>query len=57
MAMYKALILGTGYPPEGVPDTPENRATWDEMAAEMEAAPPGTIWEIPWDWADMPDDE
>jgi hypothetical protein len=54
--MYRALLAGVPYPPPGVPDTPENRAEWERMAAWLDSLEPGAIADIPFDWADMPDD-
>jgi len=54
--MYRALLAGDPYPPAGVPDTEENRAAWDRMAAWLDQQDPGTIAEIPSDWTAMPED-
>ena len=54
--MYRAILAGEDYPPAGVADTPENRATWDRIVAELEAMPAGVIPQVPWDWSDMPDE-
>lgn len=55
-AMLKAILAGEDYPPEGIPDTPHNQEVWERMKREIENLPPGTIVDIPADWAQMPDD-
>lgn len=51
-AMLKAILAGKDYPPDGVPDTPHNRQVWERMKHEIENLPPGTIVDIPFDWAE-----
>jgi hypothetical protein len=55
MEMYKALLAGVPYPPPGVEDTPENKATWQRLAQELEDMPAGQTPEIPAEWVDIPD--
>lgn len=54
--ILKAIMLGDDYPPEGIADTPENREIWEKIKREIKNLPPGTVVDIPFDWADMPDD-
>lgn len=56
ITILKAIMMGKDYPPEGVADTPENREIWEKPKREIENLPPGTIVDIPADWAQMPDD-
>ncbi len=50
IAMLRALLAGARYPPPGVEDTPENRATWDALVADLDAmAARGVIPDIPAD--------
>ncbi len=37
MRMYRAMPAGEQWPPDGIPDTPDNRAMWDKLAAEITA--------------------
>ena len=39
MEMYKALLAGVPYPPPGVQDTPESKATWQRLAQELDDMP------------------
>ena len=48
---------GRGLPAEGVPDTPHNQEVRERMKREIENLPPGTIVDIPADWAQMPEAE
>jgi hypothetical protein len=54
-AMLKAILAGKDYPPEGVPNTAHNREMWERMKREIEDLPPGTVVDIPSDWAEWPD--
>ena len=49
-----AAALGAGFPP-GVPDTPENRALFEQIKADIAAMPDGTVADVPWDYADGDD--
>ena len=51
-AILKVIMRGDDYPPEGVADTPDNRRIWDEAKREIENVPPGSVVDIPFDWAD-----
>lgn len=55
--MLKAHLAGGTYPPPGVPDTPRNRALWDQIGRDIANMPPGVIPDIPSDWTELPDDE
>lgn len=52
--ILQAIMAGQEYPPEGVPDTPANRALWAETARAVDELPPGVTPEIPPDWAVLP---
>ena len=45
-----AAALGGEFPP-AVPDTPANRALWEEISGQVAAMPPGTVVDVPPDWA------
>lgn len=49
--MLRAAIAGKSFEDAGVPDTPDNRRDYADIAREIAQAPPGTIIEIPFDWA------
>jgi hypothetical protein len=34
-----------------VPDTPHNRRVWEQMKREVDDLPPGSIVDIPFEWA------
>jgi hypothetical protein len=53
--MLRAIMAGEPYPPPGVTDTPENRALWASIAADIENLPGGVLPDIPADWTEMPD--
>ena len=53
--MLKAILAGKDYPPEGVPDTAHNQEMWEQIKREIEDLPPGTVVDIPSDWAEWPD--
>jgi hypothetical protein len=46
-----AAELGADFPP-GVPDTPGNRALFEEIRASIAAMPEGVSPDLPWDYAD-----
>jgi hypothetical protein len=46
-----AAALGSGFPPS-VPDTPANRALFEQISAEIDAMPDGTVVDLPWDYTD-----
>jgi hypothetical protein len=52
VAMLKAILAGEDFPPDGVADTPANRAEWAAIAQGIEDLPPGVLPEIPTDWTD-----
>jgi hypothetical protein len=46
-----AVALGAGFP-SAVPDTPENRDLFARIKADVAAMPPGTIVDLPWEYAE-----
>ena len=46
-----AAALGGGFPP-GVPDTPGNRALFEQIKADIAAMPRGVVVDLPWEYAD-----
>lgn len=46
-----AAALGAGFPPT-VPDTPANRALFEQISAEIAAMPEGVMPDLPWDYSD-----
>jgi hypothetical protein len=35
--ILRAILAGARYPPDGIPATPENRALWDKITADVAA--------------------
>jgi len=55
--MLLAILEGENYPPPDVPNTAANKKLWDDLKANVDRAhAQGYTVEIPFDWADMPDD-
>lgn len=54
VTMTGAAALGAGFPP-GVPDTPRNRELFKKIQAEVAAAPPGAVVQVPSEYAETPD--
>jgi hypothetical protein len=55
--MARAIASGDDWPPAGVPDTPDNRALWDEITANVqELRAQGIQPDVPSDWAAFTED-
>jgi hypothetical protein len=46
-----AAVLHGPFPPS-VPDTPANRDLFAQLQAEVAAAPPGAVVDMPWEYAE-----
>jgi hypothetical protein len=53
--LLNAVLNGQDYPPDGVPDTPANKALYAQIAADVDAMPGGVLPDVPSDWSQMPD--
>jgi hypothetical protein len=52
--LLRAQLDGQDYPPPGVEDTPANHELWDEIAASIDALPPGVLPDVPLDYTHEP---
>lgn len=54
--IYVALLNGKPWPPPGVDDTQDNRELRDQIAAEIQDMPAGSMPYVPWDYPEAGDE-